>query len=318
MTFAPVAPVVLLGYNRPDYTAQVFERIRQARPQHLLLVMDGPNPDRAGDVEAVHQARAVVESVEWDCRVERLYSPVNLGLKKRVSSGLTEVFSLVPEAIILEDDCLPDPSFFHYATELLHKYREDSRVGLISGSSRLRGQRVSDYSYDFSGDVRLWGWATWRRTWQFFDQSGDLNPSWSQDRVRSILQRIPPGARRNAMRRMMRTAGELDSWALPFVAHCLERGYANPVPARNLVSNIGFGALSTHTKFESYVAEVAATRIDLPLIHPPLVAINPRLDRVESQRDSWEKFRYPLVHPVRTAARLWRYARVLRSARDAR
>jgi hypothetical protein len=273
--------------------------------------MDGPRSNKPGDAENVKRTRELAEQVDWDCEVTRIYSDVNLGLKKRVSSGLTEVFSKVPEAIILEDDCLPDPTFFHYATELLERYREDVRVGVISGSSRLRGKRVSPYSYDFSADVRIWGWATWARTWNPFVEGGDLEAVWSPDDVEAVVASLPAGARRSSVRTMMSRAAGLDSWAMPFVVHCLRRGYANPVPANNLVSNIGFGSLSTHTKFESYVAEVPASAMTFPMEHPPDVAINRALDVWESRRDRWETFRYPLAHPIDTAGRFLRYAKTV-------
>jgi len=307
----PIAPVVLLGYARPEFTARVFEQIRRAQPAQLFLVMDGPRTNKPGDADQVARTRELAEQVDWDCKVTRIYSDVNLGLKKRVSSGLTEVFTKVPEAIILEDDCLPDPTFFPYATELLERYREDPRVGVISGSSRLRGKRVSPYSYDFSADVRIWGWATWARTWNPFVDAGDLDAVWSSDDVEAVVGSLPSGARRGSVRTMMSKAAELDSWAMPFVVHCLRRAYANPVPANNLVTNIGFGSLSTHTKFESYVAEVPASAMTFPMGHPPDVAINRALDEWESRRDRWETFRYPLAHPFNTAGRLLRYGRTL-------
>lgn len=307
----PIAPVVLLGYARPDFTARVFDQIRHAEPAQLFLVMDGPRSTKPGDADNVKRTREIAEQVDWDCEVTRIYSEVNLGLKKRVSSGLTEVFSRVSEAIILEDDCLPDPSFFPYATELLERYRDDPRVGVISGSSRLRGKRVSPYSYDFSGDVRIWGWATWARTWNPFASSGELDALWSPDEVDEVVASLPAGARRSSVRTMMSAAAELDSWAMPFVVHCLRQGYANPVPADNLVTNIGFGSLSTHTKFESYVAEVPASAMAFPMNHPPEVAINRAVDVWESRRDRWETFRYPLAHPFDTAGRVLRYAGTL-------
>lgn len=318
MPKATVAPVVLLGYSRPDFTARVFEEIRRAEPATLFLVMDGPRPNTPGDEERVASTREVVARVDWDCEVHRIYADTNLGLKNRVSSGLTEVFAHVPEAIILEDDCVPHPSFFPFATELLARYRADPSVGVISGTSRLRGRRVSPFSYDFSADVRIWGWATWARTWNPFVASDDLHASgWSVEDTSSVLHGLARGARRSSFRKMMATASELDSWALPFVVHCLRQGYANPVPASNLVSNIGFGSRSTHTKFESYVAEMPATAIPFPLRHPHTVAINPALDTWESRRDSWEKIRFPLAHPLNTAGRLWRYGQTLLRGRHA-
>jgi len=162
--FPRCAPVVLLGYHRPEMTAQVFQKIREAKPQHLFLVMDGPKPNDDGDADLVAKTRIAVAGIDWDCEVHKVFASTNLGLKKRVSSGLDEVFKHVEEAIIIEDDCLPSIDFFTYATELLQRYRGEEAVGMVSGSSRLRGSTVSRYSYDFSTDVRIWGWATWGQT----------------------------------------------------------------------------------------------------------------------------------------------------------
>ena len=91
MTQQKIAPVVLLGYHRPELTAEVFETIRKAQPRQLFLVMDGPNPAVLGDAALVSRTRAVVELVDWKCDVRKIYAPRNLGLKKRVYSGLNQV-----------------------------------------------------------------------------------------------------------------------------------------------------------------------------------------------------------------------------------
>ena len=113
------------------------------------------------------------------------------------------------------------------------------------------------------------------------------------------------------MNKMLKTAGNLDSWALPFVAHCVRRGYLNAVPAHNLVTNIGLGASSTHTRFESWVAYQEAVEIDFPLKHPKAVRLNPRLDAAESRGDARELWLYPLRHPVDSLRRVLRYVRLL-------
>jgi hypothetical protein len=304
-----VAPIVLLGYRRPEFTDKVFEAIRSQKPKKLFLVMDGPKADSPADADAVARTREVVRRVDWECEVHEIFAKENLGLKKRVSSGLDEVFRHVTEAIIVEDDCLPSPDFFQFATELLEKYASNPRVGIISGSSRLRGRIATPYSYDFSADVRIWGWATWSRTWQGFRESGDLDAGWDDESVARVLHSFPRGSRRRSMRKMLLQAAQLDSWALPFVVHCRNKGYVNPMPAKNLVTNIGFGESSTHTKFESFVAEVKHERLNFPLSHPHKVAINPLMDRMESRLDVREAVVYPLKHPLDTARRLFRFLR---------
>ncbi len=307
MANAATAPVVLLCFNRPDMTARVFSAIRAAAPAELYLVMDGPRTNVPDDDRLVAETNEVISAVDWPCTVVTDFAPRNLGLKKRISSGLDFVFSHTTHAIILEDDCVPDPSFFPFMTELLVRYHDDARVGILGGSSRLRGNRVSGYSYDFSRDVRIWGWATWARTWTNFSRSGDLDAQWSAVQQQEILSVIPAGARRQAMSSMLAKATELDSWALPFAVHCQKQGYLSVVPEVNLVENVGFGARSTHTTFEDFVSQIPATPISFPLRHPEAVVHNPAVDDMESRLDAREWWAYPLRHPLDVAGRVARY-----------
>ena len=304
----PSAPVILLMYRRPELTAQVFARIRTAQPRILIIVADGPKEDSVEDQRAVALTRAVVSDIDWDCDVHRIYSPGNLGLKERVSSGLTEAFQIVDEAIVLEDDCLPDITFFDFASELLERYRNDSRVGLIAGSSRVRGKMPSPYSYDFSPDLRIWGWASWKRTWQGFIDSGDLHAQWEGSRFSGVLDQLH-GRRRNRVASMLKAANSLDSWALPFLAHFTRQRYLSAVPEVNLVENVGFGESSTHTKFENFVQQVPTEALSQPLRHPPEVVSNSDIDRVEGREDTLYAWRYVLRHPVEVGRRLFRFLR---------
>src|SRR4051812_5076822 len=142
-------PVAFLVFNRPDVTARVFRAIAAARPRKLLVVADGPRPDRAGEAERCEQVRRIATAVDWDCDLRTDFAPVNLGCKRRVSSGLDWVFTEVEEAIILEDDCLPHPTFFWYCRELLDRWRDDPRVATISGTNFQFGQRRGRASYYF-------------------------------------------------------------------------------------------------------------------------------------------------------------------------
>ena len=308
------SPVVILGFNRPTLIARVFRAVSQARPARLYLGMDGPRAIVPSDAEKVRRTREAVSQVDWPCEVVEIFAPTNMGLKNRIVSGLTEVFRTADRAIVLEDDCVPDHTFFSYCDELLDRYSDEPTVGVISGSSRLRGQKVSPYSYDFSSDLRIWGWATWSRTWTTLVESGDLEASWSDQQQREILSRLPGGARKQSMSKMLKSAGTLDSWALPFAVHFAQRGYLSAVPHINLVENIGFGVESTHTQFEDYVSQVPAATMDLPLSHPPVIQVNPELDALESRLDAREWWLYPLRHPISVGAKFFRYALRVMSA----
>ena len=310
-----VAPVVLLAYRRPQQTRRVFEAIRAAKPQDLFLVMDGAKAGDDHDQGRVEKTRSIVESIDWECKVRKVYASENLGLKTRVSSGLDAVFEEVDSAIILEDDCLPSPTFFPFASQLLHRFALNESVGIVSGSQRLRGRRLSEASYEFSRDVRIWGWATWARTWRTFRESGDLHAVWTSEEARVLGEYFAPGPRRKSMVSMMTRSSSLDSWALPFAVHCVRRGYLNPVPAANLIDNIGLGEGSTHTGLESWVTQVPREDLSFPLVHPSAVEYGGKFDELESSLDAREFFRYPLRHPLDVARRLWRFGRSLLGSR---
>src|SRR5215212_1700704 len=140
-------PVALVLFNRPDMTEKVFQVVRKVKPRKLLLIADGPRLNYPGEAKKCAAARAVVEQVDWDCEVLRNYSGVNLGLKRRVKSGFDWVFSEVEEAIILEDDTLPHPTFFRFCEELLERYRNDMRVWSISGNNFQFGRKRTKDSY---------------------------------------------------------------------------------------------------------------------------------------------------------------------------
>lgn len=307
MDVGPQFPVVLIAFNRPDLTAQVFERIRHWKPQELVLIVDGPREGHNEDHELVAHVKDIVRQVDWPCSVTEDFADINLGLKQRISSGLTGVFATHDAAIIVEDDCVPDLSFFPFAEELLARYADEPRVGLIGGTSRLRGRRASKDSYDFSDDVRIWGWATWARTWNGFIASGDLDATWDTETKERMVRSFPQGPRRRAIASMMDKATELDSWALPFAIHCRTHQYLSAVPEVNLVENVGFGARSTHTMFEDYVSEVKASSVTFPLRHPSVIAHNPEVDRLENAMDARVRLLYPLAHPLNVAGRLVRY-----------
>lgn len=262
-------PIAFLVFNRPETTAQVFEVIRSMRPRRLLLVADGPRnnyPDEAAKCSAV---RSLIERVDWPCTVLKNYSDINLGCKNRVSSGLNWVFEQVEEAIILEDDCLPDPSFFTFCRELLQKYRDDSRVMMISGDNFLSGAKRTSYSYYYSMYTHIWGWATWRRSWQLYDVKISLLPEiMNYGFLKDIFKRNKVVQFWERM--FLKTfEGKIDTWDHQLTFACIVNNGLCIIPDRNLVKNIGFGSDATHTKIINKLANIPVVPMDFPLVHPP-------------------------------------------------
>lgn len=274
-------PVAFIIFNRPDLTARVFQAIAEAQPKKLLVVADGPRfPEEA---EKCREARAVIDKVDWDCEVLTNYSEANLGCKRRVSSGLDWVFSQVEEAIILEDDCLPQPTFFPYCEELLRRYRDNSQITVITGSNLELNYPILD-SYQFSRYGYIWGWATWRRAWDQYDIDMKRWPSlrdtpWlhglfgDKDVVefwKAIFDRV--------------AAGEIDTWDYQWIFSCWAADGIAVQPCVNLISNLGFGTGATHTTEVTDVANLPTFEMPFPIRHPVKIELDTAADLVTSKR----------------------------------
>lgn len=277
--FTLTTPVVLLVFNRPETTARVFSALRQARPSHLLVVADAPRENRPAERVLCEQVRRIVEQVDWPCQVQRNYADLNLGCKLRVSSGLDWVFDQVEEAIILEDDCLPEDSFFRFCQEMLEKYRDDPRIASIGGNNFQFGAHHTPHSYYFSLYNHIWGWASWRRAWQGYDVQ---MVKWPELRETEWLAKIFPD--RNAARYWKANfdkvhRGLLDTWDVQLTFKFWLDDRLSIIPAVNLVSNVGFGPQATHTKQAgSTLDSLPVSRMEFPLNHPPLVARDAQAD----------------------------------------
>jgi hypothetical protein len=272
--------VAFLIFNRPDLTQVVFNAIRQAQPSTLLVVADGPRPERPDEAENCAKVRSVIEQVDWDCHVLTNFSETNLGCKKRISSGLDWVFNTVEEAIILEDDCLPHPTFFRFCQELLNHYRDDTRIMAISGDNFQFGRRRTQDSYYFSRYNHCWGWASWRRAWQYYDVEMKLWPIVKQGNwLKDILQNETSA--KNWTEPFQQVYENLiDTWDYQLTFACWVQSGLSILPNFNLVSNIGFGREATHTtNNQSQFSNIPVEAMEFPLIHPKFVIRDYLADR---------------------------------------
>ncbi len=237
--------VLLLAFRRPETTKKVFDAVRKARPPRLYVAADGPRDGKPGEPEACAATRKIFEGVDWPCRVETLFRPSNLGLKKAIPEAISWFFSQEPEGIILEDDCYPSQDFFNYADELLARYRTDERVMQISGSCLVKADNRS--SYYFSKYSHIWGWATWARAWRQYDVDMSGWPGFKERTAREGFWQS--GKEQRYWERIFDAvfAGKVNTWDYQWLFALWNAGGLTAYPNFNMVSNIGFGVDSTNT-----------------------------------------------------------------------
>ncbi|MBV8693786.1 MAG: hypothetical protein JOY57_19210 [Actinobacteria bacterium] len=274
--------MLVIIFNRPDLAQRMVEVLRRVRPARLYVAADGPRPGKPGEVDRCTEARAAFNHIDWPCQIERKFESVNLGCGPAVSSAISWVLTAEREAIILEDDCLPDPSFFRYCGELLERYRDDERVMQIGGSNWGASEdRFLGSSYAFTSFAPVWGWATWARAWRYFDIAIDR---WPAFRDSGMVKGLPVGRRWRSQLsadwdRAHRGEGTWDhQWQFNVYQH---HGLST-VPAVNLITNLGFRDDATQTvqAGDSDLSGVPSGELPFPLRHPPEVARNPLVDGV--------------------------------------
>ncbi|AKH77603.1 hypothetical protein LEP1GSC079_0014 [Leptospira interrogans str. FPW1039] len=261
-------PVLLIAFNRPDFTFAVFETIKNYQPKKLYVAVDGPRKNKNDEIWKCEKVRAVINEVDWVCDVKTLFRSENLGCKKAVSSAINWFFENEEMGIILEDDIIAEPSFYHFCEELLEHYKNDERIGMISGNNFGFGYRRNRNSYYYSLYSHIWGWASWKRAWKGYD----LNMTDYEDFLKGghlhdlFLNQAEFEFWKSNFDKVV--FEDFDTWDFQWVYHNFKNGRLNIMPSVNLVKNIGFGEEATHTMYLSPYANMKTEKMNFPLIHP--------------------------------------------------
>jgi len=292
MTYQVENPVALFIFNRPDFTREVFEKIKLVKPKTLFIISDGPR-DIAGEAELVMQCRSITSEIDWECDVLTEYSEINLGCKDRMASGIYKVLGTVKRAIFLEDDCLPNEDFFRFMDLMLDQFEDDNMIGMISGTNMHTEQDSSTLEFDlyFSKYSHIWGWATWANrwlgtyeidlaSWPEVRKSGYLKNYFDSKYEYRYWKKIFDGINKNAF-----------TWDYQWTYINFVHGRKSIVSKRNLITNIGFNRSDAiHTKGISVDANKPT--LDLPSVikYSPDIVNGHLLDRIESTRYSRKSF----------------------------
>jgi len=317
-----MTPVALFVFNRPYLTAQVYERVRAARPSRLLVVADGPRPTRPEDCQLCETTRKIVSSPDWPCELLTNFAEENMGCRRRVSSGLDWVFDQCPEAIILEDDCIPSPSFFSFCSSMLSYYRDDSRIMHITGNNFQCGKRRGNASYFFSRYAHTWGWASWRRAWRHYDVDMKAWPIACQERWLASIMSDPAEIKywTEILEGVYR--GLIDTWDYQWMFACWSQAGLSIQPNVNLVTNIGSGPDALH--FNEGHSTIGIPTCELAeCIHPTETIPNNEADRftfrkhILSKRNWFRDVRNTLALRTRMKSQLQRLLQLVPRDRGA-
>lgn len=306
-------PIAIIFYHRADKVKRLVAEIAKIRPSRLYLLADGPKDDQ--DKALCEDSRQVIDSINWDCDLITDFSPKNLGSKRRIVSGLDLVFSQVDQAIIIEDDCIPHPSFFTFCQELLSRYADDERIMSIAGDGFQMGNNPTDNDYYFSIYQHTIGWATWKRAWQKNDITMALWPELRETHFLEDLFRGNPSiAKATTANFDLAYKNLVDAWDYQWNFSCWTQNALSILPYVTLVSHEGYGDLATHCKEKDiFCNNLPLIGLQQPIRHPAAVMRNYDADLnyslnyvVPHSKNIYQHIRryvkkiYHTFHPIKT------------------
>ena len=306
--------VLLIFFTRTGTLQRTFDVIRQARPARLYLYQDGPR--NAGEVARLVVARAIVsdDHIDWPCDVRRSYHTENSGAWASNYRAQRWAFAMSDKCVVLEDDSTPSPSFIPFCKELLDRYENDTRVALIAGFNHEE-VTPAPYDYLFTTVMPIWGWATWRRVIDQWDESyGVVDDQFNMHQMEALV-----GSRRHGWQEMVsklrhhREAGQPIYETLLWTAITTGTGLTI-VPTRNMISNSGVSAESAHFTSSLKTLPKAMQRlltmkshdVSFPLRHPKYVMENVEYKDRVFRIMAWD---HPWVKICRSMEELYRNLR---------
>ncbi len=300
-------PILFVIFNRPDITQKVFNEIKKIRPKKLFITADGPRNNE--EKKLCNKTRKIIEQVDWECEIKKNYSNKNLGCKIGVSSGINWFFKHVEAGIILEDDCLPNQSFFYFCKELLERYKDNKKIMMISGDNFQNKKQHGNGSYYFSKMCHIWGWATWKRAWQHYDvnmkdypefkKQNKINTIWGKKYIQKYWIKIFDQIYNK----------EIDTWDYQWVYSVWKQNGLSIIPNVNLISNIGFRDDATHTKSPNKLANKQLQTLK-KIKHPQKIIQSKKADNYflynSIKKGTNNYFLYKITHMIKSIfKRFW-------------
>ena len=255
-------PVLLIGFNRPDHFRELINCLRKVAPHNIYISIDGPRDFNENDIQNVSETISSIDCIDWECKLHILKRESNLGCGRAVSTAISWVLEKEETVIVLEDDIRPIRSFFEFCERMLRHYRFDERIMTIGGHSTIQIPNTSQ-DYRLSKYTEIWGWATWRRSWDLYSYSLNDLPKIGFKQLLKVYGGNVLLATQTWMNFRAIRNHSIDTWDYQLVYCSIRFNKLHVIPNYNLTENVGFNALATHTKFPPVISPKPKDIVDL-------------------------------------------------------
>jgi hypothetical protein len=249
-----LSPIILFVYSRPVHTLRTLEALAQnvlAEQSDLFIFCDGAKANATETtLQKIAEVRRLIRSQQWCKSVTIIESEINKGLAASVIEGLTKITNQYGKAIVLEDDIITRKGFLTYMNQALDLYEADNQVFGIAGYALPVPAHMPDTF--FLPIVSSWGWATWKRAWQEFENTPQKFINYLK--TNQLEKKFNFGFLGNYEILEGRVANSIDSWAVCWYASMFIKKGLYLYPRCSLVSNIGFDSTGTNCDEDPFYA----------------------------------------------------------------
>jgi hypothetical protein len=260
-------PVLCIVFNRPRETQILVDTLLKANVGPIYFSCGGPRGEQ--DEDSVNAVRSIITDAPWTVDIRTRFQDKNLGCRRNIIDAIDWILSIHDFAIILEDDVIPEPSFFPYCIEMSQRFSNENSIMMITGLNELGHYSPRGGSY-FCTTGGTWGWGTWARAWELMDRDFRIldkegaaeNLSWYRTHIPRQVNRVLKGY--EATKR-----GLVDTWDYEWALTRMSLRGFSIAPASNLISNIGTGKNATHTRKLTALTPPTAP-LTFPLVHTPI------------------------------------------------
>jgi GR25 family glycosyltransferase involved in LPS biosynthesis len=232
--------VLIVAYLRKEHIAGYLDTFIEAEVSDIYFAMDA-----AKTIDLRNEQQAMLRELTDRFRLSGIKVWIwqrekNLGPAVSVYTAVDWFFQFESEGIILEDDLAFNIDFLTFAQKCLKDFKTDNQVWLVSGNQFFENEIETDKPV-FSHYPLIWGWATWEEKWK------EIRGAIVEPEKRS--GRVDLSARTSywELGRKRSLSGKVDAWDIPLVSQMWNKDKLCIQPPKNLVSNVGADAHSTHT-----------------------------------------------------------------------
>lgn len=238
-----LAPIVLFVYNRPEHTKAILDSLNECRLiERSKLIIFADAAKNSSEVHKVNSVKSIIESKKLRCNTEIVYQDSNFGLRKSITSGVSQVLDIYEKIIVLEDDLILHKDFLDFLNEALFEFKNNEKVYQISGF-QFDVSFFKRYKYVSMPNISTWGWGTWKRAWKLSD---DLALSRMLQNIKSnkiLARKYNMGGFYDYTKLLGKEVeGDLNSWGIRFYNEVFKNEGKVIYPGESLVGNNGFGS----------------------------------------------------------------------------